>query len=208
MKDSISVFLLDDHKIVRDGLRSILSVRSELRIAGEESHSQRFLSALPGLTFDVLLLDVSLPDVSGMEVLKQVKKTRPEIQVVMLSMHDGPEYVSRALKAGADAYLSKDSESDVLIETILRLQEHGQAPIPELGPSTRSELVGRGESLTLKELEVLKQMVKGLSSKQIAADFNLSTRTIETHRYNIMKKLGTSNTAETIAVALRQNLVS
>ncbi len=210
MKDRIDLFLLDDHKIVRDGLRSILSPYPSLKIVGEESHAKKFLSALPELKFDILILDLSLPDLSGMEVLKEVKRLRPEISVIVLSMHNNPEYMIRALKAGAAAYHSKDIQSTVLVESIHEVKKHGvyyPTAISLNSPSLPQDPVQKGEVLTQKERDVLKLMVIGMSSKQIAAEYGLSPRTIETHRLNIMKKLGTSNSAETIAVAIRENLL-
>ncbi len=210
MTEKIELYLLDDHKIVRDGLKSILSLDPSFKIVGEESHSNRFLATLPNLTFDILILDISLPDMSGIEVLKEVKKLRPEIYVVVLSMHNNPEYMIRALKAGAAAYLSKDIRSELLLETLQEVKKHGVYYPSEINLNSQAlavEPLQKGEVLTLKEKDVVKLMVKGMSSKQIAAEFGLSTRTIESHRLNIMKKLGTSNSAETIAVAIRQSLL-
>lgn len=210
MNESIEIFLLDDHKIVRDGLKSILSLFPNFKIVGEESHSSRFLGALPQLKFDILILDISLPDISGIEVLKEVKKHRPEIAVVVLSMHNNPEYMIRALKAGAATYLTKDIQSEVLVEALLEVKKSGVYYPAELNLNSQSvsqEPLEKGEVLTQKEKDVLRLMVKGMSSKQIAAEFGLSSRTIESHRLNIMKKLGTSNSAETIAVAIKQSLL-
>ncbi len=210
MNESIEIFLLDDHKIVRDGLKSILSLFPNFKIVGEESHSSKFLSALPHLKFDILILDISLPEISGIEVLKEVKKTRPEIAVVVLSMHNNPEYMIRALKAGAATYLTKDIQSEVLVEALLEVKKSGVYYPSEINLNSQplaQEPSEKGEVLTQKEKDVLRLMVKGMSSKQIAAEFGLSSRTIESHRLNIMKKLGTSNSAETIAVAIKQSLL-
>ena len=210
MNKSIEIFLLDDHKIVRDGLKSILSLFPNFKIVGEESHSSRFLAALPQLKFDILILDISLPEISGIEVLKEVKKTRPEIAVVVLSMHNNPEYMIRALKAGAATYLTKDIQSEVLVDALLEVKKSGVYYPSEINLNSQSlvqEPLEKGEVLTQKEKDVLRLMVKGMSSKQIAAEFGLSSRTIESHRLNIMKKLGTSNSAETIAVAIKQSLL-
>ncbi len=210
MNETIEIYLLDDHKIVRDGLKSILTLYPNFEIVGEEGHPNRFLASLPHLKFDILILDISLPDISGIEVLKEVKKLRPEIYVVVLSMHNNPEYMIRALKAGASAYLSKDIQSEALVETLQEVKKHGvyyPSAINLHSDPLAVEPVQKAEVLTQKEKDVLKLMVKGMSSKQIAAEFGLSSRTIESHRLNIMKKLGTSNSAETIAVAIRQSLL-
>ena len=143
-------------------------------------------------------------------MLKEVKKTRPEISVVVLSMHNNPEYMIRALKAGAATYLTKDIHSEVLVEALLEVKKSGVYYPSEINLNSQSlvqEPSEKGEVLTQKEKDVLRLMVKGMSSKQIAAEFGLSSRTIESHRLNIMKKLGTSNSAETIAVAIKQSLL-
>ena len=211
---TIDLFLLDDHKIVRDGLKSLFSVIPRFKVVGEESNPERFLKDLPKLNFHILILDLSLPNRPGLEVLREVRRLRPEVHVLVLSMHDNPEYMMKAMKEGASGYLSKDIPSEVLVDALTEIQAKGAYYPKELVlssvprdalPATQSDLK---TLLTSKEREVLLRMVKGLSSKEIAAEFHLSARTIETHRFNLMKKLGTSNSAETIAVAIKLNLIS
>jgi two-component system nitrate/nitrite response regulator NarL len=212
--EKIKVYLLDDHKIVRDGLKSLLALHPDISIVGEEGHPRPFLDQLPELDADILILDLSLPEMSGMEVLKKTKKARPELNVVILSMHDSPEYMIKAIKEGASTFLTKDVQSDILVEAIRKIKQDGVYFPTQLQMSSTSEVLqdlrtpeGSSSLLTPKEKEVLKLMVKGLSSKQMAAEFGLSARTVEAHRLNIMKKLGSSNSAETIAIALKLNLI-
>lgn len=207
------IYLLDDHKIVRDGLKSLLTMEPSFEVVGEGSSPEAFLQELPGLTFDLLILDISLPHISGMDVLKKVKEQRPELLVVMLSMHDNPEYVHRCLRDGANAYLPKDIEGSEFLQALKVVKEKGTYYPAHFNFNLTSDLTpAEGEKspalLTPKEKEVLSQMARGLSSKQIAAGFGLSARTIETHRLNIMKKLGTNNSAETIAIAAKLNLIT
>lgn len=209
----IEVYLLDDHKIVRDGLKSILSMYPDIKITGEDSSPETFLNHLGELTFDILILDLSLPKIPGMEVLKKVKTMRPESHVAILSMHDNPEYMMRAMREGAATYLSKDTPGELLVEALRTIQKEGsyypskielKSSANTLKPVSESPEV---EILTQKEKDVLQLMVKGKSSKQIAAEQGLSSRTIEAHRLNIMRKLGTSNSAETIAMALKKGII-
>lgn len=210
--EEIKIFLLDDHKIVRDGLKSLLTISPIFKVVGEESHPDAFLKALAHLNFDLLILDISLPGMSGLDVLKQVKTMKPGTLVVMLSMHDNPEYILKAMREGANAYLPKDIEAEEFIHALKEVKLKGTYfPSPtkvnfseELVPSA---IAGTKDLLTPKEIEVLEEIAKGLSSKQIAAAYGLSSRTIETHRLNIMKKLGTNNSAETIAIATKLNLI-
>lgn len=210
--EDIKIFLLDDHKIVRDGLKSLLTIDPAFKVIGEESHPEIFLRALPEMNFDLLILDISLPGMSGLDVLKKVRSLKPQIQIVMLSMHDNPEYVLKSMREGANAYLPKDIKAEEFIHALKEVRLKGVYYVStssfgvnqELVPSVLAE---QKDLLTPKEIEVLEEISKGLSSKQIAAAHGLSSRTIETHRLNIMKKLGTNNSAETIAIATKLNLI-
>ncbi len=211
--NKVRVILLEDHKLVRDGLKSILGQDSIFEIVNENSHPKLFLQTLHEIKADILLLDLSLPDIPGIDVLKQVVKSRPDIRVIILSMHDNPEYMIKALREGACAYLTKDTQAEILIEAIKEVHKNGvYYPNQILLKSSFDvlkvqESIKEDQLLTSKEKEVLKLMIKGMSSKQIAMEFGLSSRTIEAHRLNIMKKLGTSNSAETIAIAMKQHLI-
>jgi DNA-binding NarL/FixJ family response regulator len=210
----IEVYLLDDHKIVRDGLKSILSLYPDIKIAGEDSSPETFLGHLSELKFDILILDLSLPKIPGMEVLKKVKTARPNAHVAILSMHDNPEYMMKAMREGAATYLSKDTPGEILVDALRTIQKEGTYFPAKMEMKSSSQFMrpvsdhGDSEILTPKEKEVLQLMVQGKSSKQIAAEQGLSSRTIEAHRLNIMRKLGTSNSAETIAMALKKGLIN
>lgn len=205
---TIKIYLLDDHKVVRDGLKSLLAIDPQFKIAGEESFPEVFLKVMPELDLDILVLDVSLPNMSGFEVLKEVKRVKPSLKVAMLSMHDGAKYSSKAIKEGANAYLSKDIEAEEFISALHQVYKNGSYRGRQVvrDYNLKPEISEISNSLTPKETEVLLLMAKGLSSRQIAAEFNLSSRTVEAHRLNIMKKLGTNNSAETIAIAAKMNL--
>jgi DNA-binding NarL/FixJ family response regulator len=208
--EPINVFLLDDHKIVRDGLKSILGLNPDIAVAGEESNPESFLKSLPKLSFDILILDLSLPFIPGMEVLKKVAQSRKDVKVLVLSMHDNAEYMTRAINEGAAGYLTKDCPSEILIKALKEIKSKGRFNSTLSNASTTLPLAEEDSEqkiLTPKEKEVLSLMVKGMSSKEMAAQFGLSSRTVEAHRLNIMRKLGTANSAETIAIALRKNLI-
>lgn len=204
------VFLLDDHKIVRDGLKSLLTLDPNIEVVGEEGDPEQFFTRLPSLEIDILILDVSLPGISGLDVLKKVKLLTPKVRVLMLSMHDSPEYVLKSIREGANGYLTKDIQAEELIKALHEVKTKGNYYPGQY--KRHSDIVpapdeSRQDVLTPKEKEVLHMMAKGMSSKQIAADFGLSNRTIEAHRLNIMKKLGTNNSAETIATAAKLKLI-
>lgn len=208
-----NVYLLDDHKIVRDGLKSILSMHPEYVVVGEESHPEVFLNSLPNLQIDILILDVSLPNISGIDLIKKIKDIKNNLQIVMLSMHENPEYMFRSLKEGANAYLPKDIEAQEFIEALDQVRTRGSYFPSNMNFNNKDNLTPPPEGLkysillTSRELEILGYMAKGLSSKQIAQQINVSPRTVETHRVNIMKKLGTNNGAETVALAWKLKLI-
>jgi two-component system, NarL family, response regulator NreC len=210
--NKIRIFLLDDHKIVRDGIRSILELDNVFEVVGEESDPSQFLSQISSIDIDLLILDITLPKIPGFEVLREVKKLRPEIQVVMLSMHDNPEYILKSMKEGASAYLPKEIGAKELIHGLKEVKLEGvyypsSINFNSSGQLTPSTSQKTSYLLTPKEINVLQLMAKGLSSKQIANQEGLSNRTIDTHRLNIMRKMGTSNSAETIAMALKLNII-
>jgi DNA-binding NarL/FixJ family response regulator len=207
------VFLLDDHKIVRDGLKSILAQTTEFEVTGEESNPETFLASLDTFNFDLLILDVSLPVISGIDVIRKVKAKKPESKIIMLSMHDNPEYMFKSMKEGASAYLSKDIEANEFIEALKQVIVKGSYYPAQMKFNSKSTLnpsldnVKQSVLLSNRELEILSFMAKGKSSREMAESLSLSPRTVETHRVNIMKKLGTSNSAETVAMALKLNLI-
>lgn len=208
-----NVYLLDDHKIVRDGLKSILSLYPEYQVVGEDSRPDSFLSSLPQLNIDILILDVSLPNISGIDLIKKIKEINSSLQIVMLSMHENPEYMFRSLKEGANAYLPKDIEAQEFIEALEQVRQRGSYFPSNMNFGNKDALTPPPEGLkysillTTRELEILAYMAKGLSSKQIAQQISVSPRTVETHRVNIMKKLGTNNSAETVALAWKLKLI-
>jgi len=202
------IYLLDDHKIVRDGLKSIFAGSEAYEIVGEESHPNSFLEKLPTLQLDILILDISLPEMSGLALISKVKAMRPEVQIVMLSMHDGQEYVLKSFKEGANAYLPKNIEAGELIEALNQVRAKGSYYPNQISPTDSVATdTDNGEVLTPREKEVLTGIAQGMSSKEIALSKGLSPRTIEAHRLNIMKKLGTSNVAETMTLALKLKLI-
>jgi DNA-binding NarL/FixJ family response regulator len=208
-----AVFLLDDHKIVRDGLKSILANNDEFEVIGEESNPESFLKVIQDVPFDLLVMDISLPATSGIDLIQKVKNLKPASKIIMLSMHDNPEYMFKSLKEGANAYLSKDIEADEFIEALKQVSLKGSYFPTHIRFNTKEKLTpspeGSKQSVLLsnREIEILGYMARGKSSREIAETLTLSPRTVETHRVNIMKKLGTSNSAETVAMALKLNLI-
>jgi DNA-binding NarL/FixJ family response regulator len=199
------VYLLDDHKIIRDGIKSILASNEKFQISGESGDPANFIESLNLLPIDILVLDLSFSGVSGFQIIKKVKKLRPDVKILVLSMHNDAQYMQKAMNLGAGGYLAKDSDASELIIALDAVKD-GKAffSSPVYNPSEKAP---PPELLSQRETEVLQLLSSGLSSKQIASDLSISTRTVESHRVNIMKKLGTSNSAETISVAVKLKLL-
>lgn len=199
------VYLLDDHKIIRDGIKSILLQSEDFVVSGEEGDPVKFIEVLKKLDIDILLLDISLPHISGFQVIPKVKKERPDIKIVVLSMHNDPEFMQRCLMLGAQGYLPKDIDAHEFLKAMDKVNS-GEIYTSQK-PATAGKISGNSGILTQREVEILLLLSNGFSSKQIATQLSISIRTVETHRLNIMKKLGTSNSAETISVAAKLNLI-
>lgn len=199
------VYLLDDHKIIRDGIKSILVQSDKFMVAGEEGDPVKFIEIIQKLDIDILLLDISLPHISGFQVIPKVRKERPDVKIVVLSMHNDPEFMQRCLMLGAQGYLPKDIDAQEFLKAMERVYS-GEVYTSQK-PAGISKATGNSGILTQREIEILLLLSNGFSSKQIATELSISIRTVETHRLNIMKKLGTSNSAETISVAAKLNLI-
>lgn len=202
----ITIFLLEDHQLVRDGIKSVLKLNPKFNVIGESSDPQNFLTMLAGLHFDLLLTDLTMPKMSGFDVIEMSLKIKPDLKIIVLSMHDSPEYVIRAQKAGAHGYISKAADANMMIETINQVMLGKN--VFNLNNEYTSPTKETGLLLSLREKEILKLISSGKSSKEIAHTLKISPRTVETHRFNTMKKLNTANMTETIALAIQLNLLN
>ena len=207
------VVLADDHTLVRSGIRRILEAHPGFEVVGEAADGVEALALVRETVPDVIVLDLNMPGSGGLDALPALKLAQPSLKVVVLSMHAGREYVSRAMKGGADAYLLKDSAVQDLVaavEAVLVGRSYFspsiQALMAELLRGDARE-PSRGTTLTDREREVLGWLARGLSSKEVAQRLDISVRTVETHRANLMQKLGVKSVALLIQVALREGII-
>lgn len=202
----IRILLVDDHPVVRQGLRAILSTFDEIAIAGEASGGREAVSVARELKPDVILMDISMPEMSGIEATALLTRDVPESKVLALSMHENRTYINQALSAGARGYILKDSAPKELAQAISNVYNGTCA----ISPRAATILVNnafqrRGQpGLTPRELEVLRFLARGYTNKEIATELNLGVRTIETHRENLIKKTGLSSVAELTRYAVEQ----
>lgn len=197
----VRLFLVDDHPLVRDGLRARLGALPGLEIVGEAGSGQEALALVATLRPHLVLTDVGMKDMNGIELAAKLLDRDPSLHVVMLSMYDNPEYVQRALQAGARGYVLKDAPAAEIVAAIEAVSGGGTFLSPAV-----SQRLFRSQSqrptLTPRESEILTALGRGESSKQIARDLGLSVRTVEAHRQSIKRRLGIEGQAELIKYAV------
>lgn len=213
----IRIVLADDHNVVRRGLRLLLESQPEFSVVGEAADGKQAVEQAEATNPDVVVLDIAMPNLSGIEATQRIAAAYPQTAVVVLSMHSDEGYVLRALKAGAKGYLLKDSAESDLIQAIKAVHEgktfFSQEVSKMLVEDYVREIRTRGvedsyELLTTREREILQLLAEGRSNKEIAAKLNLSLYTVETHRRNLQDKLNLHSFAELILYAVRKRVIS
>lgn len=198
---SLRVLIVDDHPLVREGLKARLGQMPGLDVVGEASNAEEAFALVERQTPHLLLMDVGMKEVNGIDLTAQLLARHPHLLVLMLSMYDNPEYVNRAMQAGARGYVLKDAPSDEIVSAI----EAITAGQPYLSPSISGRM-HRSQTprpvLSLRESQILAGLAKGHASRQLAQELGLSVRTVETHRQNIRRKLNLEGQAELIKYAV------
>lgn len=213
----LRVLLADDHTLIRAGLRMVVDAETDLTVVGEAGDGRAAVSMAETLRPDVVVMDIGMPSLNGIEASRQIRELLPETQIVMLSMHSDEGYVLRALKAGAKAYLLKDSAEADLARAIRAAGAGKSFFSPAVGKilledyMRKIERTGAEDSYDLlspRERETLQLVAEGKSSKEIANLLNLSVYTVETHRARLMQKLNLHGTPELILYAVRKGVIS
>ena len=212
--DQISVLIADDHTIVRSGVRMLLEAESDIRVVGEALNGREALELTESLQPDVVLMDITMPEMDGLEATKQLKSRFPHINVLVLTMHRSDDYFFEMLKAGASGYILKGAKTSELINAV-RIVQQGQI---FLYPSMTQKLVQgyiqlaewdhEGEpSLSPREKEILRLLAEGYSNKEIAEKLVISPSTVHSHRGNLLDKLGLGNRRDLIQYARKRGLI-
>jgi two-component system response regulator NreC len=213
----IRIALADDHKLMRSGLRVLLEQQPDLTVVGEASDGREAVALVASQRPDVLVMDIGMPSLNGIEAAAQITQSNPEAAIVMLSMHSDESYVLRALKAGAKGYLLKDSAEADLIRAVRAVAEGKSFFSPAVSKVLLDDYVRKlkrsgtedpYDLLTPREREVLQLVAEGKSNKEVAQLLNLSVYTVETHRSNIMEKLNLHGVPELILYAVRKGIIS
>ncbi len=208
----IRIIIADDHPIVRAGMKQIISEASDMLVADEASDGHKLLNKIKEENFDVVILDITMPHMDGLDVLKQLKINKPKLPVIILSIHPESQYALRVLKAGASAYVTKASAPDELIKAIRKVFRGGKY----IGPSIAEKLAFQldanfeempHEALSDREYQVLCMLASGKTVTEIADELSLSAKTVSTYRSRILEKMDMKNNAELIHYAVQNKLV-
>jgi two-component system invasion response regulator UvrY len=209
---SIRIMIVDDHAIVREGLRRILGATPDLIVAGEADDGLAALRQLGECKPDVVLVDISMPGMSGIELIGRIHQADPQIAILVLSMHKEEQFAVRALKAGAAGYLTKDCALEQLTQAIHKVVSGGRFITPEVAEALANAIVPSlvetpHKQLSNREFQVFRMLASGKSINDIAHELSLSANTVSTHKSRLMNKLGVDNNAGLVHYAIRHQII-
>ncbi len=215
MSKAVKVLIVDDQQMFREGIRHRLSQESDVSVMGEAASGEEALAMVAREKPDVIILDIRLPTMSGIEVARQVRQQWPDVKILVLSGYDFDQYVRAAARLGIDGYVLKDAPQDVLVKALREIVAGGVVLVPQIASkvmrdyrdmpaASKPRLI---EDLTIREIEVLELMSEGLRNAEIAERLSISVRTVEAHSSNIMSKLGTESRTEAVRVAEEKGLL-
>ena len=207
--DAYTIVLADDHAMFRDGMRKIIERIEGTTISGEVNDGLELLELLKSSSPNLVILDISMPNLRGLEAIREIKKTYPQVKVLVLTMHKKKEFLRQALRDGADGFLLKEDAGSELIRAVQTVRNGGKYLSPLLSGVLTSLAVeeDKTEVLTMREREVLKLLAEGKRAKEIAAALYISPHTVRRHRSNIMEKLDIKSLADLVKYAISQNYI-
>ncbi len=209
-----NIMLVDDHKLVREGIRQLLEYTGEYKIVSEASTGEECLSHIGDYDIDIILLDINMPVMNGIDTLIELRKRNIKTKVLLLTVHDEVEYLEKAIDVGVDGYILKDSGLDELKKAIDSILDGECFIEPRLSTELNNHLIKKNQdndllaSLTKREIEVLKLVATGEFNKDIALKLNISERTVKNHIFNIFKKIGVSDRTQAAVFAIKNDLIS
>lgn len=214
MNKPINIMIADDHSMVREGIKQILELDGDIIVNGEAGDGIQCLEMLENRQTDVLLLDINMPNLNGLQVLQQLKERKMNVKVLVLTIHNEVEYLVRAVEYGVNGYVLKDSDSSVLKKAIFQIHQGETFIQPELTPilkerleDKRNSISASEELLTKREIEVLKLLAEGLFNKEIAYMLDISEKTVKNHVSNIFKKINVSDRTQAAVYAIKNSIV-
>ena len=211
---AVKIMITDDHSMIREGLKSLLELDGDIEVIAEAENGEECLQKLLSVKPDVLLLDINMPKMNGLEVLKTLKDAKSKVKVLVLTVHNETEYLMKAVEIGINGYVLKDSESAELKKAIFTIYDGENYVQPSLIPALNSKMIEKNEdeikleSLTKRELQVLKELAVGKFNRDIAKEMEISERTVKNHISSIFKKLDVTDRTQAAVFAIRNNLIS
>ena len=211
---SIKVMLVDDHALIREGIKQLLEFDGSIEVIEQASDGIECLEKLKTSRPDILLLDINMPKMNGIEVLEALKAKKDPVKVLILTVHSEVEYLVKAVDIGANGYILKDSGSVELKQAIMDIINNASYIQPSLIPALNSRLINRDmdkeklKSLTRREVEILAQVASGMFNKEIANNLGISERTVKNHISNIFKKIDVSDRTQAAVFAIRNNIIN
>ena len=210
---AIKIMITDDHSMIREGLKNLLELEGDIEVIAEAEDGEDCLNKLLTVKPDVLLLDINMPKLNGLEVLKKLKELKSKVKVLVLTVHNETEYLMKAVEIGINGYVLKDSESSELKKAIYAIYDGENYIQPSLIPSLNSKMIEKNEdeikidSLTKRELQVLKELAVGKFNRDIAKEMEISERTVKNHISSIFKKLDVTDRTQAAVFAIKNDLI-
>ena len=210
---AIRIMITDDHSMIREGLKNLLELDGDIEVVAEAENGIECLDKLPDVKPDVLLLDINMPKMNGLEVLQNLKDSNSKVKVLVLTVHNETEYLMKAVDIGINGYVLKDSESSELKKAIFAIAEGENYIQPSLIPALNSKMIEKNEdelkidSLTKREIQVLKELAVGKFNRDIAKEMEISERTVKNHISSIFKKLDVTDRTQAAVFAIKNNLI-
>ncbi len=211
---AIKVMIADDHSLIREGIKQLLEFDGSIEVIAQAADGMECINVLDSCKPDILLLDINMPNMNGLDVLSELKRKRSDLKILILTVHNEVEYLVKAMDTGADGYVLKDSGSAELKDAIFKVMDGTQVVEPSLVPALNSRLINRDidkekiDSLTKREVEILKQIAGGRFNKEIAESLNITERTVKNHISNLFKKIDVNDRTQAAVFAIRNNLVN
>lgn len=211
---AVKIMITDDHSMIREGLKNLLELDGDIEVIAEAENGEECLQKLLTVKPDVLLLDINMPKMNGLEVLKSLKDAKSKVKVLVLTVHNETEYLMKAVEIGINGYVLKDSESAELKKAIFTIVDGETYIQPSLIPALNSKMIEKNEdeikldSLTKRELQVLKELAVGKFNRDIAKEMEISERTVKNHISSIFKKLDVTDRTQAAVFAIRNNLIT
>lgn len=210
----IKIALVDDHQMFRDGVKAVLSDEESIEIVCEAGHANTLYSFLNNNTIDLLITDISMPDISGIDITKTITEKYPDIKILILSMHSNEEFITKALSSGANGYLPKDTSMNELLDAIYTIHGGSNYFNKNISDTILNSVINKSQNktsnnktLTKREEEIISLVVDGFTNKEIADKLCISIRTVDSHKNNMMQKLKLKSTVELVKYAIKHNIV-